>query len=361
MRILTRHLAGEFTKIYLLSLISLEAIYLVIDSVEKLKNFMAHHTPLPLMAEFFSYRAIEVGFRVIPMAVLLATILTLGIASKNHEITAIKAAGIGLGRATFPIILGGLLLSGIELLLNIEIVPHAYQMTDVISEERISEGTAWTGGVKTDVWFRHGSKEIFHIRTVRDRGHTLEGVTLFHRNRTSALHWSIQADRLLYEDGLWSFHRGTRLLFHADGTLSTRPFSVLPFPLDRRPEDFFIRKNHLSHLTYFQLQRTIDLMKSNHLPHTNFTVLRDGILAFPAASFLMVLFAIPFGIREGRQGGVARGFGIALLLSLAYWTLYSMGLALGRGGVVPPLLSAWFANIVVFLVGLGLMSSLNRA
>ncbi|MEC4683314.1 MAG: LptF/LptG family permease [Nitrospirota bacterium] len=359
-RILTRHLLGEYLKIYFLSLVSLEAIYLVIDSVEKIKDFLAHHAAWSLMAEFFAYRSIEVGFRVVPMAALLATILSLGIASKNHEITAIKAAGISLRRATFPIILFGLLLSGFELLLNIWIVPHAYQMTDIITEERIHQGKDWSGSTRKNVWFRHGDQEIFKIQRITDYGRTLKGVIIYHRNRQSELHWSIMANRLVYQNGEWVFRKGTKTLFHRDGTLTTLPFDTLPFPLDRKPDDFFIRKTHLSHLTYFELQRYIDLMKANGLPHTNFTVLRDGIIAFPAASFLMVLFAIPFGIREGRQVGVARGFGVALLLSLAYWTLYSMGLALGRGGVVPPLLSAWFANIVVFIVGISLMTSMNR-
>lgn len=360
MRILTRHLLGEYLKIYLLSLVSLEAIYLVIDSVEKIKNFLSHHASWSLMGEFFGWRSIEVGFRVIPMSALLATILALGIASKNHEITAIKAAGISLRRATFPIILFGLFLSGLELLLNLWIVPHAYQMTDLIMEERINQGRNWSSTVRKNVWFRHGSREIFRISRIKDGGRLLEGVTIYHRNGENELHWSITAESLRYENGGWVFHRGTRTVFHRDGTLTATPFPSLNFPLDRRPADFFIRKTHLSHLTYAELGRTIDLLRANGLPHTNFTVLRDGIIAFPAASFLMVLFAIPFGIREGRQVGIARGFGVALLLSLAYWTLYSMGLALGRGGVVPPLLAAWFANLVVFLVGLGLLSSMNR-
>jgi lipopolysaccharide export system permease protein len=360
MKILTRHIGGEFLKIYFLSLVSLEAIYLVIDSVEKIKDFLAHHAPWSLMTEFFAYRSVEVGFRVIPMAALLATILSLGIASKNHEITAIKAAGISLRRATFPIILFGLLLSGIELLLNIDIVPHAYQMTDIISEERIHQGKNWSNSIRKNVWFRHGDQEILRIRRISNGGRTLQGVTIYHRNIHSELHWSIVAEQLTYDNGQWFFHQGNRTVFRRDGTLTSTPFASLAFPLDRIPEDFFIRKTHLSHLTYFQLKRYITLMKANRLPHTNFTVLKDGIIAFPAASFLMVLFAIPFGIREGRQVGVARGFGVALLLSLAYWTLYSMGLALGRGGVIPPLLSAWFANLVLFIVGISLMTSMNR-
>ena len=360
MRILTRHLLGEYLKIYFLSLVSLEAIYLVIDSVEKIKNFLSHHAPWSLMGEFFAWRSIEVGFRVIPMSALLATILALGIASKNHEITAINAAGISLRRATFPIILIGLLLSGIELLLNLWVVPHAYQMTDLIMEERINQGKNWSSAVRKNVWFRHGSREIFRIARIKDGGRLLEGVAIYHRNGHNELHWAITGGSLRFENGGWIFHRGVRRIFHSDGTLTEIPFTTLPFPLDRRPADFFIRKTHLSHLTFSELGRTIDLLRANGLPHTNFTVLRDGIIAFPAASFLMVLFAIPFGIREGRQVGVARGFGVALLLSLAYWTLYSMGLALGRGGVIPPFLAAWFANLVVFLVGLGLLSSMNR-
>jgi lipopolysaccharide export system permease protein len=233
-------------------------------------------------------------------------------------------------------------------------------MTDIISEERIHQGKDWSSSVRKNVWFRHGDQEIFRIQRITDFGRILRGVTIYHRTPGSELHWSISADRLLYENNQWIFYQGVRTLFHKDGTLTATAFGILPFPLDRKPDDFFIRKTHLSHLTYFELERYIDLMKANGLPHTNFTVLRDGIIAFPAASFLMVLFAIPFGIREGRQVGVARGFGVALLLSLAYWTLYSMGLALGRGGVVSPLLSAWFANIVVFIVGISLMTSMNR-
>ncbi|MGC8500791.1 MAG: LptF/LptG family permease [Leptospirillia bacterium] len=360
MKILTRHIMGEYIKIYFLSLISLEAIYLVIDSVEKIKNFLAHHAPWSMMGEFFAWRSIEVGFRVIPMSALLATILALGIASKNHEITAIRAAGISLGKATFPIILFGGLLSAIELLLNLWIVPHAYQTTDVIMEERISQGAGWSNQVRKNVWFRHGSREIFRIASIEDGGKLLDRVTIYHKSRAASLRWTIEAKSLRYENDTWIFHEGVRTFFHRNGTLTTAPFETLPFPLDRRPADFFIRKNHLSHLTYSELSRTIDLLKANGLPHTTFTVLRDGVLAFPAASFLMVLFAIPFGIREGRQVGIARGFGVALMLSLSYWTLYSMGLALGRGGVIPPLLAAWFANIVVFIMGLSLLSSVNR-
>ena len=360
MKILTRHIMGEYIKIYFLSLISLEAIYLVIDSVEKIKSFLAHHAPWSLMGEFFAWRSIEVGFRVIPMSALLATILALGIASKNHEITAIRAAGISLGKATFPIILFGALLSSVELLLNLWVVPHAYQTTDVIMEERINQGSGWSGEVRRNVWFRHGSREIFRIAKIEQGGTRLDTVTIYHKSPKADLQWTIEAKTLLYENGGWIFHDGVRTLFHKDGTLSSHSFATLPFPLDRRPADFFIRKTHLSHLTYAELSRTIDLLKANDLPHKNFTVLRDGVLAFPAASFLMVLFAIPFGIREGRQVGIARGFGVALMLSLSYWTLYSMGLALGRGGVIPPLLAAWFANLVVLAVGLGLLSSVNR-
>ncbi|EQD34769.1 permease YjgP/YjgQ family protein, partial [mine drainage metagenome] len=44
--ILSKYIASELFKIFLISAVSLEAIYGVIDSVEKLKDFFSHHAPL---------------------------------------------------------------------------------------------------------------------------------------------------------------------------------------------------------------------------------------------------------------------------------------------------------------------------
>lgn len=362
MKILTRYIAAELFKIFLLCFISLEAIYGVIDSVEKIKDFLGHHASIPLIGEYFFYRSIEVSFRVLPMSGLLATLLTLGIFSKNQELTAIRAAGISLVKATKPFLALGILISGMELAMNYQVVPHAYQMTDYIKDIRIDQGRTGKVTFELDnVWFRHGNRDIYGARTIRDGGSVLDRVVLYHLDRTFHLRWQVEASALVYRNGSWKLQNGRRILFSPDGTLSISSFNEMGTDLTRRPVDFTFEKTRMTHLSYPELDRYISLLKKSNLPREKYEVTRDAMIAFPIASFLMVLMAIPFGIREGRQVGIAKGFGISLLLSMAYWTIYSLGLALGKGGVLLPWISAWFANMIVFSVSVSLFLLLNRS
>ncbi len=362
MRILTRYIAYEPLKVFLLCFVSLEAIYGVIDSVEKIKDFLSHHAALPLIGEYFFYRAIEVSFRVLPMSGLLATLLTLGILSKNHELTAIRAAGISLVKATKPFLALGLLVSLLSISMNYELVPYSYQMTDYIKDVRIDQGRTGKVTFELDnVWFRHGNRDIYGARTIRDGGSELDRVVLYHLDRTFHLKWQIEARALTYRQGRWFFQNGQKTLFLPDGSLRMLSFRETDTTLTRRPVDFTYEKTRMTHLSYPELDRYISLLEKSHLPREKYEVTRDAMIAFPIAAFLMVLMAIPFGIREGRQVGIAKGFGISLLLSMSYWTIYSLGLALGKGGVLLPWISAWFANMIVFFVSVSLFLLLNRS
>ncbi|MHB8543226.1 MAG: LptF/LptG family permease [Leptospirales bacterium] len=362
MRILTRYIAGELSKIFLLCLVSLEAIYGVIDSVEKIKDFLSHHASLTLMGEYFFYRGIEVSFRVLPMAGLLATLLTLGILSKNQELTAIRAAGISLVRATKPFLVLGLLISFLELGLNYQTIPYAYQMTDYIKDVRIDAGRNGTPSFElNNVWFRHGSHDIYGVRLIQNGGKTLNDVVMYHLDDRFHLRWQIRSHLLEYQNARWEFRGGQKILFRPNGSLLVTHFGTLISDLRRRPVDFTFEQTRITHLSYPELRRYIMLLRNSRLPTQKFEVTADAMVAFPMASFLMILMAIPFGIREGRQVGIAKGFGISLMLSMSYWTIYSLGLALGEGGVLSPWISAWFANMIVFSVSMALFLLLNRS
>ncbi len=362
MRILTRYISGELVKIFLLCLVSLEAIYGVIDSVEKIKDFLSHHASIGLIGEYFFYRGIEVSFRVLPMAGLLATLLTLGILSKNHELTAIRAAGISLVKATKPFLALGLIISFLEMGLNYRIIPHAYQMTDYIKDIRIDAGRSGRVSFELDnVWFRHGIHEIYGVRLVKDGGKTLSHVVMYHLDDRFHLKWQIRSRLLQFQESRWQFNDGQKIVFGRDGALQIRRFVHWPSDLKRNPVDFTFEQTRITHLSYPEVKRYITLLRNSHLPSEKFEVTANAMVAFPMASFLMILMAIPFGIREGRQVGIAKGFGISLMLSMAYWTIYSLGLALGEAGVLSPWISAWFANLIVFSVSMALFLLLNRS
>jgi lipopolysaccharide export system permease protein len=48
---------------------------------------------------------------------------------------------------------------------------------------------------------------------------------------------------------------------------------------------------------------------------------------------------------------MAMGIGQALAVGFFYWTTHSIAIALGRGGVLMPMLAGWMANLVFLAFG----------
>lgn len=62
----------------------------------------------------------------------------------------------------------------------------------------------------------------------------------------------------------------------------------------------------------------------------------------------MALIALPFAFKMGRRGALY-GIGLALVLGIIYWLVYGLFTKFGEVGNLPPLLSAWSANILFAL------------
>jgi lipopolysaccharide export LptBFGC system permease protein LptF len=68
-------------------------------------------------------------------------------------------------------------------------------------------------------------------------------------------------------------------------------------------------------------------------------------VAFPFATVIMTLLAVPFAVTTGRRGAMY-GIGIGIALSIAYWVILNVFSAVGEGGVMTPILAAWAPNML---------------
>jgi lipopolysaccharide export LptBFGC system permease protein LptF len=69
-------------------------------------------------------------------------------------------------------------------------------------------------------------------------------------------------------------------------------------------------------------------------------------LAFPFVTLVMTLLAVPFGVSTGRRGALY-AIGLGIVLAISYWIVMSLFVALGKSGLLPPLLAAWTPNVIV--------------
>src|SRR3990167_3826647 len=117
MKIISRHILKEFVFIFFLCITALISLYLIIDLFEKIGSLMENHATMSEGLKFFLYKIPSIMYQTVPVAVILATLLSLGIFSKNVEITAMKAGGISIIRIVAPIIISAVIISFISFII----------------------------------------------------------------------------------------------------------------------------------------------------------------------------------------------------------------------------------------------------
>ncbi|MFC2062197.1 LptF/LptG family permease, partial [Elusimicrobiota bacterium] len=76
--------------------------------------------------------------------------------------------------------------------------------------------------------------------------------------------------------------------------------------------------------------------------------------SYPFANMIIILFGIPLALWKIMSNRTIAFF-LAIIICFFYWGVISMGQALGTGGILPPFLGAWLANMVFFTFSIVLM------
>ena len=81
---------------------------------------------------YFALKIPGVSYQIVPLAVLMATLLTLGLLSRNNEITAIRSCGISLPWIASPFLTFAVLMSLVLLLFSSTVIPLATNKAEEI-------------------------------------------------------------------------------------------------------------------------------------------------------------------------------------------------------------------------------------
>jgi lipopolysaccharide export system permease protein len=106
-----------------------------------------------------------------------------------------------------------------------------------------------------------------------------------------------------------------------------------------------------------QLKSQISAMQAGGQGGQSLDVLKITLaqrLAFPFASFISVVLALPLAAQIGRKGkslGMALGIALSVLLLFVYYIMMSAFSALGKNDAINPYLAAWAPNIIMGTAG----------
>ncbi len=291
-----------------------------------------------------------------PMAMLLASLMAMGRLSDGQEITAMRTAGISLGRIAGSVVLAGALVSIGTLVFNESLVPPAEDRYELSFSRVVGKATATVA----QVLFREeqeGIESVYFVRRFTPAAELMEGVVVEQFER-GQLRRVIDAARAQYVTNKWEFQNGTMYLF-SDGTTVATRFDRLELALRRTPREIAAPQKPVSDMSIRELRAYIDVLRRGGEDVTRYLVELQSKIAIPMSALLFALLAVPLGLRPHRSGP-SIGLGLTILVLVGYYILSSVTLTLGQSGRLHPIPAAWLPNLTLAGAALALLRRVDR-
>lgn len=319
-----------------------------------LGDIAKNHISFAVVLSYFAHLLPMMVYQLLPLAALVATLITLGLLAKNNEITAFKASGVSLFRLALPVILAGLLLSTGMFLLDDTFLPYANQRQDAL-HDRIKGRPAQTYFQPSHQWIFGEHDKIYNYQVFDPDGNLFGGLNVFELDpSTFQVRRRIYADRASWEPNLdsWILEKGWVRDFSAQSVNSFTVFRVDSFAELAEPPSYFKREVfQYNQMNWWQLRNYIRSLQKAGFETAHLSVEWHKKFAFPLITTIIIFLAIPFSLLVGTRGAVG-GIALAVGIGIAYWSIAALFEALGTVGQLPPFLAAWAPDVIFAFAGL---------
>lgn len=345
MSILFRYISREILKQFAVIATVVVVVYIAIDFFEKIEEVLKSGLPLSQFVFFFLLKIPLVLVQITPVASLVATLIVFGLMKRNNETTALKSCGLGMGFLLKPAAIIGAGFCLFLFVLSEFVVPATISQANDIWLNKVRHKASATAK-QNDIWIKD-SRVIMHIHYYNPAEKTAFGVTLNIFDKDFRLTRRIDADRGAFSSSGWIFINALDHHFDENGDLAQASVAQqLTVPLDIVPEDVGRAAKSSEEMGFLELLRHIRKIADEGYSTALYRVDLHAKIAFPFVCLLMSLLGTGLGASGRSLGGIAATIAYGIGVAFAYWMLYGFSLSLGYGGVLPPLVAAWSANIV---------------
>ncbi len=359
MTLISKHILKEFITLAAGVLLTIIVVYLCVDFLQKADKLIRFHATMVQVTKYFLFNIPAMVTMSLPMATLIATLLSLGNLSRHNEIIAMRASGISIGKIIIPMVAGGIVISLFGFINNEFIMPVYSSRANYIRNVDIEKRQQRVMFQQRKLWLRGPDNSIANIELVSPNRTEMIGLNIYKLNPDFSVRERTKAERLLWENGAWHLHNSFTYARAGDAVRSYSSDGET-FNIVDSPDDLGMIVKNSEEMNFTELWDYVKRLKTSGYKATAYEVDLYNKIAFPLSSVLMVLISIPFSIHKVRSGSASKGFAFAIFIAFVYWTLMSIGQSLGRSGVIPPLVAAWFANIFFGIVTIIVLVRIQR-
>jgi LPS export ABC transporter permease LptG/LPS export ABC transporter permease LptF len=351
--ILDRYVGASYARVLGLSAVGMAGIFYISTFLDLADEVFKGQASWSMLGEYYWYATPQYLYYILPLSVLLATLVTIGLLTKNSELIVMKACGISLYRVALPMLIGGLLAGGILFLLEESVLGPSNRRAEAIRHV-MRGGSPQTFDVLNRRWIVGSKGEIYHYDYFDPRQRRLSGVSIYQFDRgMNTFLRRVYAEGATYvgaggqtgRDDVWHLAGGWMREFDSEGEPKTfKAFAESELSIE--PAAYFsTQQPDPDYMSYSQLRGYIGRLRDSGFDVIPQQVALERKISFPFVALIMTLIAVPFAVTTGRRGAMY-GVGIGIVLAISYWVTFSVFAALGTGGLMTPVLAAWAPNLL---------------
>jgi lipopolysaccharide export system permease protein len=354
LRQLDRYVLSSWIRLFVLAALGLPLVAIFFNLTDMLSKLLDRGLTMREITISYVYAIPEYAFLVMPAAVLLATVFTVVNMSRHSELTAAKAGGQSFHRIMRPLFVA----SGLAAVLTFavgELAPWATSRQLEIQKAKQARPTR----ARFNFVYSGDAGWVYTVRSLDVATRQLKQV-MFERQGTGLEYPGLvlTADSASYDDSLkvWRLRTGASRVIAGPGRQATFSFRSMRLrALRQSPADLLAESKGPDEMRFAELGRYIEALKRSGNDANKLIVEQALKLALPATCLIIALFGAPLAVttpRAGPAGGVA----ISLATALVFLLLTQLTKAIGSGGVINPMIAAWFPNVIFLFAGLVLLA-----
>jgi len=350
MKLLDRLVLRQLVVLFFSSLFMFVSLIEIIDLFSNLARYQNNAVGIKqiLIVQLY-YLPKAISFS-LPIACLFSTVLAIGNFYASNELIVVFSSGISLFRFTFPLLLLGLLLSIGSFYFEEKIVIPTYRQKALLSEQLLQGGRNFnTYNVAVR---RYGGQRIYYVDKYEDQEKYLRRIIVVDFNdKKDTVIRRIDAERAQWIDGQWQFSdvviytRNSKGLFDVSqlADFTEKSFTAPPTVFQSSDRD-------IEEMPIKDAREWLAILQESGADYKKTLAIYYSRFSFAYTPFIVILISCSMGGRL-RKNIVLMSLLFALLITVSYYIIRSIGVILAANGSISPATAAWFATIFFLLLG----------
>jgi lipopolysaccharide export system permease protein len=350
MKILNKYIFRQFAKAFIFTSIAFVCLFILINMVEKLDEFMDKNLSILDIARYYLLAIPSTLLIISPVSALLSSILVSGRLSFSSELPAIRSAGVSMRQLMTPFFTGGILILILNLLNAGWLSPAAFSEKNRFEQRYLTRNPS-IPHVNRNIHILEPANRIVSIGALNPDNSMLTEVSIEKfvdsrlQSRTDAdtMRFNPTTREWIMQNASTRMFTGKNEEFHytrvqplklALSQQSLAEINLLPDEMD------IIR--HYRYLSEKQGAGFSGLERSMVKFHNK--------IALPFASLIIILIGVPLSAKK-KRGGLASEISITLFAGFLFLGLQKTIAIAGYQGIINPMLAAWLPNILFLGIG----------